>query len=288
MTYDLILTHPGGAHKDEFLACCVLLATQATPIVRREPTQEDLDSLKTCVVDVGHEHQPDRLNFDHHQFPRDQVPTCSLSLILQHLGIYDEAKSYCDWLETTEWIDCRGPNETAKMLEVDRAAMAKLNSPIDITLLRRFASQERLEAGNPIWEVMKMIGEDLVEFIKTLRDRITYIEENVVTWDFDIKGETFHVLFMPRTEPLIDEPSMGLGRYIESKDLSKKVLATVSADRRSEGYGLSRFNDNPLVDFHKLEQEADVHFAHKRGFIAKTTATSESRLKELLNQGFDA
>ncbi|RYF38429.1 MAG: hypothetical protein EOO38_24780 [Cytophagaceae bacterium] len=30
------LTHPGGSHKDEFLACCLLLADHLVPIVRRE------------------------------------------------------------------------------------------------------------------------------------------------------------------------------------------------------------------------------------------------------------
>jgi uncharacterized UPF0160 family protein len=35
---ETILTHPGGAYADEFLACSVLLAVQPVPIVRREPT----------------------------------------------------------------------------------------------------------------------------------------------------------------------------------------------------------------------------------------------------------
>jgi len=37
--FTTILTHPGSAHKDEFLACCVLLASSPGPIVRREPTE---------------------------------------------------------------------------------------------------------------------------------------------------------------------------------------------------------------------------------------------------------
>ncbi len=41
MTFSRILTHPGGSHKDEFLACCLLLAENPVPIVRREPTAED-------------------------------------------------------------------------------------------------------------------------------------------------------------------------------------------------------------------------------------------------------
>ena len=40
--FTTILTHPGSAHKDEFLACCVLLASSPGPIVRREPSDADL------------------------------------------------------------------------------------------------------------------------------------------------------------------------------------------------------------------------------------------------------
>ena len=37
-----IITHPGGAHKDEFLACAVLLAEHDVPVFRQDPTEEDL------------------------------------------------------------------------------------------------------------------------------------------------------------------------------------------------------------------------------------------------------
>ena len=45
MTFSRILTHPGGSHKDEFLACCLLLAENPVTIVRREPTEADLTTL---------------------------------------------------------------------------------------------------------------------------------------------------------------------------------------------------------------------------------------------------
>jgi uncharacterized UPF0160 family protein len=86
--FTTILTHPGSAHKDEFLACCVLLATAPCPILRREPTEADLADPAIAVVDVGHRHEPALNNFDHHQLPADAAPTCALSLVLQHLGLY--------------------------------------------------------------------------------------------------------------------------------------------------------------------------------------------------------
>ena len=138
--FTTILTHPGSAHKDEFLACCVLLASNPVPIVRREPTAADLADPATAVLDVGHRHEPALNNFDHHQLPDDAAPTCALSLVLQHLGLYADARAFCEWLEPAEYFDCRGPNATAKWLGIERDVVFKLYSPIDGTLLRRFAA----------------------------------------------------------------------------------------------------------------------------------------------------
>ena len=52
MKYSLIVTHPGSSHKDEFLACCVLLAVSHAPIARREPTADDLADPTIAVVDA--------------------------------------------------------------------------------------------------------------------------------------------------------------------------------------------------------------------------------------------
>ena len=114
MELHTILTHPGGAHKDELLAVCVLCALHEVPIVRREPRAEDLADPGTAVVDVGGAHEPARSNFDHHHFPREHPPTCSLSLVLEHLGLKEDARRCFDWLETAEWFDARGPKRTAE------------------------------------------------------------------------------------------------------------------------------------------------------------------------------
>jgi len=279
---DLILTHPGGAHKDEFLACSVLLALYPAPLVRREPTDADLAAPSTAVVDVGHRHEPALNNFDHHQLPRDLPPTCSLSLVLQHLGIYDDARQFCDWLEAAEWFDCRGPLSTAKWLGVTPEALSRLTSPIDITLLRRFALVSRLDPGQPLWEVMRMIGEDLLDYVKTLRTRLDFIGRHAEIWTVDLAGTPAEILFLPRTDPLPDDPSMGVERFVESRGLVDRVVGTVSPDRRSTGYGLSRYRDSARLDFTKVSGQPDVHFAHARGFVAKTSATDLTRLKTLL------
>jgi hypothetical protein len=286
--FTTILTHPGSAHKDEFLACCVLLASSPGPIVRREPTDADLADPAIAVIDVGHRHEPALNNFDHHQLPDDAAPTCALSLVLQHLGLYTDARAFCDWLEPAEWFDCRGPNATARWLGVDRPVINQLSSPIDGTLLRRFAVATRHQAGEPLWEIMRLVGTDLLDYLRTLRARLTFIGRHAELWSLDgltlsvENGQVPAVIFLLRTDPLPEDPSAGLDRYVMEQGLDDRVVATIAPDRRGGGYGLSRHRDHPRLDFTRIKAEPDVHFAHLRGFVAKTSATDPQRLRQLL------
>jgi len=286
MPFSLILTHPGGSHKDEFLACCLLIAVDPVKIVRREPTEEDLADVTTAVVDVGGEHAPERGNFDHHQFPKDSTPLCSLSLVLQYLGVYEDARKFCDWLEPAEWFDTRGPVETAAWLGVDRETLAKLNSPIDTTLLRRFAKCSELVPGDVLWEVMRWIGADLLEYLLNLRERLDFIASHSEIWEISNTCGDFKMLYLPRVEPLPDEPSAGLGRYIADHPDGVEIVGMIYPDRRGSGFGLSRHNDHPGLDFTRIDACADVHFAHARGFVAKTSASTPERLRELVSQAW--
>jgi hypothetical protein len=277
-----LVTHPGGAHADDFLACSVLLAHHPVPVVRREPTPADLADPAVCVVDVGHRHEPALRNFDHHQLPKDHPPTCALSLVLQHVGLYDDARQFCDWLETTERFDTRGPVHTAEWLGVTTDTLARLNSPVHLAMLRRFAATTRLEPGEPLWETMRMIGTDLVDYITSLRTRLDLLAQRTEFWTLELAGRPAQVLFLARTEPPLEDPGMGLDRFIQSRGLGDGVVAIVSPDRRSAGYGLERYRDNPRLDFTRLEGQPGVHFTHARGFVAKTTVTDVGELKALL------
>jgi len=277
-----IVTHPGGAHKDDFLACAILLTQSPVSIERREPSEADLADPAVAVVDIGHAHAPEQGNFDHHQFPRDSTPTCALSLVLQRFGLYADAREFCEWMEVTEWFDCRGPTETGTRLGIDRDTLAALNSPIDITLLRRFASQPVHSPSEPVWAVMEMIGQDLVAYLRTTRARLDFIAANAQIWKL-ATGESEHqVLYLRRMEPLPEDASAGLGLHVRKLGLEEEIAAVVYPDGRGEGYGMRRFNDNPSMEFTRIDSEPDVHFTHARGFIAKTSATEPARLRELL------
>jgi hypothetical protein len=288
MQIHTILTHPGGAHKDDLLACAVLLSQAPVAIERRNPHASDLEDAGVAVVDIGHCHDSEQLNFDHHQFPAEATPSCALSLVLQHLGLYEDARNFCSWLETSEWLDCRGPKDTAEWLGIGRDVLGQLNSPIDITLLRRFAAQERHLPGEPLWELLRMVGEDLVTYLTQLRKRLDFVAEHAEIWEIESDKGSFKALFMPRTEPLPQEASAGLAQHIISLGLEAEIQALIYPDSRGEGYGLRRFNDSLKLDFTKLEKESDVHFTHARGFIAKTCAAEPNRLRTLLSAAFEA
>ena len=255
------------------------MAEHRVPVFRRDPSTDDLQDSGIVVVDVGMVWDEAKNNYDHHQFPRDAEPLCALSLVLKSMGLYDEARKFCDWLEVAEYMDTRGPNDTASWLGIGRDAMSKLNSPLDITLLRRFAASAEHHPGEAIYEVMVMIGEDLLAFVRGMKERLEFLAGTCELWDLNGGKKA---LFLPRTDPLPEEPSMGLGRHVEDLGLEEEVVALVYPDRRGSGYGLGRFNDDKRMEYTRVGEEDDVHFAHNKGFIAKTSANETARLRALL------
>jgi hypothetical protein len=273
----MLLTHPGSAHKDDFLACAVLAAECQLPIERRDPTEAELADPEVFVVDVGGRHEPELRNFDHHQFDRDHPPTCSLSLVLQYLDVYEDAKRFCPWMETSEWLDARGARRTADWLGVDPFVVTRLGSPIDFSLLRYFAAETELSTDHPIWQLMARIGGDLLTYLRTLRENLNDLQDLVEFWQ--VGDLTFCVLL--RGEGTTPELAGALDMFVREQD--RDIAGTVSPDKRGSGYGLTRFDDDPRLNFTLIESEPDVHFAHKQGFVAKTTATDPQRLKQLIS-----
>ena len=96
------------------------------------------------------------------------------------------------------------------------------------------------------------------------------------------KESSLHAPDRPDAQGAVD----GDGRYVEDQGLQDEVVAMVYPDRRGEGYGLGRFNDDKRMEYTRIKDEPDVHFAHNKGFIAKVTATEVARLKELVEKSW--
>tara|TARA_B110000003_G_C16637958_1_gene529074 strand:+ start:1501 stop:2361 length:861 start_codon:yes stop_codon:yes gene_type:complete len=277
-----IVTHPGGAHKDELLACALLIADHPIRIFRRSLSADDLAASDVAVVDIGHCYQPELLNFDHHQFDRGAEPTCSVSLVLQHLGLYQAAQKFCKWLPFTERLDCYGPQATADWLGLNRSQFAAMNSPLDIGLLSLFGQQTELCPGDPLFEIIRSIGAELINFLKLQSSRITYLEQHVQVWDFFVAGQVRKVLFLAKSSDQPDRVTAAFSDYIESANLAQSLSALVYPDSRSEGYGLKRFEDASPIYLSAIATEPDVHFVHASGFLAKTSASDSIRIRQLL------
>ena len=264
----LVVTHPGSAHRDEFLACCLLAAdAQVDLIERRDPTAEELSNPEILVVDIGGEHEPRSSNFDHHQLPREHEPTCSITLILPRLGVDSAvAREVWKWLAFSELLDSKGPFQTAKAYGVAPDAFVEWMSPIEASVLHWFGEESRITWGTPLFDLMFQIGKDKLEYLSAITERMARL-----------KTETRHIQPMEgvgvwldvRAIPADEQPVLGLEAFIRSEKLDVPVTIT-NSDRGGEGLALFRRNDDPRVDFSRLEGREEVLFAHKGGFIAKT------------------
>ena len=163
-----------------------------------------------------------------------------------------------------------------------RRAISQLNSPIDTTLLRRFGQKTAIEPKDPLYEWLKMVGEDLLGYLRVARERLDFVSERVERWSIRCGDDLVEAIFLPRSEPAADEPSAMVESYIRAQKLGGVIAAIVYPDRRGEGFGIGRYEDHPKLDFSRVENQPDVHFAHKSGFMCKTSATDPERLKELV------
>lgn len=265
-----IVTHPGQAHRDEFVACCLLIAAgKADCIERRDCTEADLENPEVIVLDQGGRHEPELCNFDHHQFDRDASPACSITLILPYLGIdVEQARQIWGWLEFSELLDSKGPFATAEKLGSNPDALFAGISPVETTVLRWFEGM-RTVSGGP-WQrrycdlcgLMHRIGREKLDYLEELTDRLDCLRENAKV--VKVNGLRFvDATYIDRG----DNPTMGLEVFC--RELGGAAAGTITQDDRGDGLSLFRRKDHSLVDFSLLEGRDGVVFAHKGGFVAK-------------------
>lgn len=270
-----IVTHPGPAHRDDFVACCIALATYESInlIERREPTPDDLNDPECLVFDVGEQHDPSLGNFDHHHFPRETPPTCCLSLFLQHLGLYEQFK-LLDWMDATEIRDSRGPNGLASHLRCGQAAILKNMSPIEGVILSLFKTTSRLDEEDRLWGLMLRMGVDFVQHAQAVSLQVETLKATAEL--FEVSGIPVMLI---HTDDL-----RGVSKFREIH--CPGVAISIShSNRGEEGWSFFRYDDDPRVDFSRIESEDDIIFAHKNGFLAKMSSLAPiGRVKELIEK----
>ena len=261
-----IITHPGKAHRDDFISVCLVLnqfrsAGYMPMIERKEPSAEELANPAVWCIDVGRDHNMELNNFDHHQFPRDADPQCALSLVLDKLGLSSVARAASwEWLTFTEILDCKGPMVTAKHYGVTMDAMTAFLSPIEAQLLIQWEENPN-DPG--LLQLMACMGGQWVKYWESFGDRLKLLKE--VCSMVPIDG-TKGMLVVPVDRN--DNPSFAVEKFCQMFNLDPSVV--VSLDDRGNGWTLFRRNDDPSIDFSLVEDDGRITFAHANGFVAKT------------------
>jgi len=257
----LIVTHPGSAHRDEFVSCCLLAAAGATGIERRDAGLTDLEDTNVCVLDQGGIHDPELSDLDHHQFERDAAPACSITLVLEYLG-YDLAlaREILPWLEYSEVLDSKGPFALADHLGCEPASVFAGISPVETFFLKQFEEVTSLDSLDGMFEGMKCLGQTILDQLNDTLERIKELPQLV---ELSVVGG----VTVADVTAVSENPTLGLEIYLGST--GEDVPVTISHDDRGDGLSLFRRGDDPRVDFSKIDGEEGVVFAHNGGFIAK-------------------
>jgi len=248
MKAQLIVTHPGGAHFDEVTAVSLILAVHSDlefRVERREPLPTELDDSNTWVVDTGNRHEPEKLNFDHHQSLESPA---SFVLVAEYLRLLDSL-SMMPWWNFKDYVDRIGPvNASAKYNAGDDLVN---RNPIENWLVDKFAADP--QASLPL---LKEYGAYLIEDARRLKEQIDLWKNSrrlVIAGVPAMIGETRESFGLEEFRRLVENPP----------DI------VISMDRRSEGWRLYRYEGAP-VDFSLISNCPEIEFAHKTGFLAKT------------------
>ena len=256
-----IVTHPGSAHKDDFLATCVLLATlDSAEVFRREPTRADLADPDTYVVDVGLEYAPERHNFDHHH---DNSLPCAFHLVMQHLGHHDAATMMFEWYPHMSMMDVSGPYRTAEHLGVDSSVLFATSSPIDGYIISTFGNVKSLSNRDLLFKFMRALGKDMIALIDRKMERLERLKREAKV--IPVK----HLKAV--TSDITQSPKLAMELFLKYLD-DARIVMSITPSNRGEGWELLRLGDNTMVDFRAIAGHPDIRFVHGSGFLAKTNA----------------
>lgn len=261
-----IVVHGGLAHMDDIMACAIAYAfgvPHDAPIERRNPTPEELASDTTLVMDVGGAHDPARLDFDHHQRPRDAEPKCAFRLLSEWLGADEELRTICPWYMAWNYIDVLGLARTAEMFGAPPAALAGLASnPLGDWAIRRFADDPAMRR-----KLTLTLANELDLTRRCWRSIVPKIVERTIAG----------LAVADLTGCLSEEVS----RCSETWSRIHRPACLLMRDSRGEGYSLLRRGDDSRIDFSRCVGRPYTLFAHPGGFILKTVS-KDVDLEEVL------
>jgi hypothetical protein len=135
------------------------------------------------------------------------------------------------------------------------------SSPIDGYIISTFASLETLNAQNPLYDLMKSLGENMIALIGRKMERLERLKSEAKV--IEIK----HLKAV--ASDIGNSPKLAMELYLRLLD-DENIVMSITPSNRGEGWELLRLGDNTVVDFRVIENNPEIRFVHGSGFLAKT------------------
>lgn len=269
-----IVTHPGQAHRDEFIAIGLLLYKLGpVDVHRRNPGHAELADPQVAVVDVGGLWTPTQLNFDHHQFPRPTSPqaaNCAASLVADHFAIQSLCRRHLHWWQFMETMDAMGPQTAAALVKTTPPDLRPTISPVETTVLREFEKHTLVPADHWTLKMAMAVWESYWPYLDQLEAELSAME--ACTQQCVVDGlSVIRVSRLPNGKPVTPDLTE---RYLAQAGLDPAIV--ISLDDRGPGWALfRRVGHEAKVDLSVVDGTPGVVFAHNNGFIAKTAVDQD-------------
>lgn len=310
-----IVTHGGNAHLDDFMSVAIALvkrtwdcsreeprlpvesalgkACRGVVVERREPTPEELEDPEVLVLDVGGRYEPEKGDFDHHQFPKE-TKEAAMSLFAASIGLPDSAfggtskyvpgsaeypcGSLASFLEGTfPWfrarveLDACGPFAAARGRGLSWRAVARFLGPLEGIVLGMFEDAEP-EAR---MDVVKPLAETVLVRHRGWGRVMAAVKCESPRWaDGDFKVADF-----TGADPADARECSGMFTRMVNG-------VAVFHDDRGPGLTLLRLHDDPRVDFTRVKDDPEVAFCHGGGFLVKTRTKDPVEARRLVEGAY--
>jgi hypothetical protein len=260
-----IITHAGTAHADDVLSIALIM-------IKEGLCWDDLDVQRVgdgrardwadadFIVDVGHDYDPRKKWFDHHQLPRDASPTCAFTLLAKHYGI-DLNNIF--WVRKLAMIDSKGPNAWVQEV-LGRKAKNRHEFADIISEGDSFCSYLGDIASDDFRRGVELAYDWLSFKLRKANERKVMIEAAQKVLEIKDLGNGTKMAWFDTRDPA--------GIIQVSSDAQNKdpdVVVSAMRDDRGDGYAAYRINDDERVDFCLSKGLDGCLFAHNSGFCMK-------------------
>jgi hypothetical protein len=269
-----IITHNGGAHLDDLLACSFLVAKYpGTPVVRKEsPSEQDLDDNDIFVIDFGKQWVPEKKNFDHHQIKGGSV--CAFTQVLEFFNARDyNAIPWIKWVET--W-DHEGPAKSFELINAKNPNQDIIANPVESAFIKEFSKQSEIKYGSFCYSVLTQIGVEILSQLNDFYVKLNDLEQHAKI--LEING--YLIADMRDCDfAKLKNPSNSKAESYWQKSLEKQTDIILTYDRKSPFRMIRRTQS---ISFSNSEGQENIDFVHQNGFLI--AFKEEKTIKEIIDR----